>query len=122
MPPSATSVGRSARSEDALPPVRLFHPDATTRGRTAILALKGRPYREPWHCPTCGILHATKTYHIKVDSDGFAYVSGDIWKRMVESGATGGFELANATRGKPPTQMIGVGGAPLRLDTLILEG
>ena len=102
--------------------IRLYHPDVAARGRLCTFAIPGRPLLEPTFCGRCGTEHRVKTYHVEVDSEGFAYVSTTIWQVMREYGETAGFVLANETRGKPPTQHIGglglvaVAPAPLRLE------
>lgn len=77
-------------------------------GRIATFAINRRPYKVPLFCPTCGTEHRVKTYHIAIGSDGIAYVSTTIWEAMQRYNGTGGFELAEETRGKPPTQLIGM--------------
>jgi hypothetical protein len=45
-----------------------------------------------------------KTYHVSVDSDGFAFVSYEIWQ-MMKRYNTSGFEVANEVA-VPPGQHI----------------
>jgi hypothetical protein len=96
--------------------VRIWHPKARA-GRFTFSQDK-RPYRTwnsilkkfeatPIACFPCGKLHLTKTYHVNVDSDGFAIVSETVWDRMREYGAFG-FQTANEVSA-PPGQVIGFG-------------
>ena len=95
--------------------VRLYHP--TARSTVAVFEHHKRPYRTwnrtlrkrqatPMWCPVCTKFHAVKTYHVVVDSDGFAIVSDPVWK-MMKRHTTAGFQLANEVTGKPPTIVIG---------------
>lgn len=89
--------------------IRLRHPDRRTWGRSCTFELRSRPYPSPIFCGRCGREHTVKTYHVQVDSEGIAYVSVEIWQMMQKHNELGGFELADETRGKPPTQMVGLG-------------
>lgn len=104
--------------------MRLYHPNPAVRGRIGTFAINSRPYPVPLVCGTCGTSHPVKTYHIPVDSDGFAYVSAEIWEAMQTYNEFAGFELASETRGKPPAQIIGLGapGSTGAADVLQLEG
>ena len=61
----------------------------------------------PMFCPSCQRFHKVKTYHIAVDSEGFALVSIEVWAMMKQNG-TAGFQLANEVAAPPP-QILTVG-------------
>lgn len=103
--------------------VRLFHP--TARAGVFTFEHMDRPLGrfnpvlkrhdpEPQWCPQCQRMHPVKTYHVTVDSEGFAFVSIEIWEKMKAKG-TAGFRLANEVD-KPPAQSIAVG-APALIPT-----
>lgn len=68
-----------------------------------------RPYAVPLLCPVCRTLHRVKTYHIAVDSEGFAFVSHEVWQ-MMKKYNTSGFQVANEVAA-PPAQRIDLGTA-----------
>ena len=58
-------------------------------------------------CPTCGIQHLFKTYHLQLQ-DGSVIVSETIWAKFLAMVDDGGFEFMNYVE-KPPTQRLSVG-------------
>lgn len=99
--------------------VLLYHP--TARSAIATFEHQNRPYGKfnrklkkfeatPLMCYMCGKAHAVKTYHVAVDSNGFAIVAMNIWKLMQKHN-TAGFELSN-TVAEPPDQAIGLAPGP----------
>jgi hypothetical protein len=107
--------------------VRLYHP--TARNATAVFSHNKRPLKAwnkktrrkhdtPLWCALCGKFHNVKTYHVKVDSEGFAIVSDEVWK-MLKRHNTAGFELANEVSNPPPI-VIGGDLPPTRPDIVEL--
>lgn len=93
--------------------IRIWHPQA--RSGIFTFAQNQRPYQTwnpvlkkhehtPILCLQCGKLHAVKTYHVSVDTDGFAIVSETVWQRMGEYGAFG-FQMANDVSNPPPLRV-----------------
>jgi hypothetical protein len=91
-----------------VPGVRVRHPRSSSCVYT--LAAGDRPYREPFECPTCGRTHEFKTYHIVLDSDGFAIVSPEVWAKLQRIPAQP-FALVNEVA-HPPPLVIGLGSPP----------
>lgn len=72
-----------------------------------------RPYTTPFECSGCHNTHVFKTYHIRLDSFGFAIVSREVWARLQAiPGAP--FELSNEVE-KPPSQIVSPFGDPLQV-------
>lgn len=95
--------------------VRISHKSA--RAGMFTFAHNKRPYRVPYLCPLCGTSHKVKTYHVAVDSDGFAFVSVEVWNMMRRHGAHG-FSLSNEVA-NPPAQVVGT--APQHLTVTPIE-
>ncbi len=96
--------------------IRLFHD--TARSGTFTFEHHKRPYRVPLVCPACQRIHKVKTYHIAVDSGGFAFVSKEVWNMMRRHGASG-FHVANEVA-TPPNQTVGM--LPSALNIVSLDG
>lgn len=84
--------------------IRLYHP--TARSGMFTFAHNKRPYRFPLLCGTCGKAHLVKTYHVQVDADGFAIVSGEVWEQMKRHN-TAGFQVSNEVT-NPPALIVGL--------------
>ena len=85
-----------------MPGVRLRHP--TRRSERFIVTDNRRPYTVPYACLECGITHANKTYHLRLDDAGTVIVSNEIADRLLSING-GEFEFANVVE-NPPAQVI----------------
>lgn len=82
--------------------IRIRHADQ----RNAVLTVvANRPLREPHRCPVCLQEHTHKTYHVRVDDQGSAIVSPEIWGKLQRLKA--GFERVE-TVANPPAQGVNV--------------
>lgn len=87
-----------------MPGVRIRH--ATLHSCLVLVPDLSRSLRKPYQCPTCNTVHACKTYHLNLDSDGTVIVSPEIWERLKRI-QNHDFSLENEVR-KPPPQVVGL--------------
>lgn len=88
-----------------MPGIRIHHRSFVSKVLTMVD--QRRPYSTPFECPMCHLTHVFKTYHISLDSDGFAIVSPVVWEKLQQL-RDHGFEQMNVVE-KPPTITVAVG-------------
>lgn len=74
--------------------------------------------REPLHpphlqCPTCGVKHTHKTYHIMLNDQGAAVVSPGVFEGLQNAGM--GDLYVESHVEKPPNQVLGTKGGMMGL-------
>lgn len=94
-----------------MPGIRIRH--EVLRGVTYTVEHPTRRYPKPWLCPACGSVHERKTYHLRLDAEGAAIVSEQVFQRLREAGMPG-LEATNVVA-EPPPQSIAIEGAPLEM-------
>lgn len=95
-----------------MPGVRLKHRTA----HSGLLTVETpRPYPTPYECGRCFRIHPFKTFHLDLDSYGYAYVSLEVWAVLQSLPDSAGFLLQNEVK-TPPTQGVGFGSPERTLD------
>jgi hypothetical protein len=82
--------------------VRIRHAD---KRNVMLTAVSSRTLKAPINCPVCGREHTHKTYHIRLDDQGTAIVSPEVWSKLGRIKA--GFERVD-TVADPPAQGVAV--------------
>ncbi len=85
--------------------VRLHHKTL----KNCVLAIEAvRPYKEPYQCPLCGMIHLNKTVHLTLDGNGDVIVSKVAWKELKDLPGLP-LEVANEVT-KPPALILSLNG------------
>lgn len=101
-----------------MPGARLHHPNRDVWGKRMVVEVQRR-YPNPWFCPDCGEVHAHKTYHLDIDSDGFVIVSDGVLEGMQKAiPRLAGFLVVNPVAA-PPTQRLLLANEPHRPRTAV---
>ena len=98
--------------------IRLLH-DA---GYSNCMVTVSHPYRfydDPTKCPTCGVVHKTKTYHLWMDDSGGTIVSQVVFDNLSSLGLPG-FAVESEVV-EPPAAKISMGGTLGRPSEIIRE-
>lgn len=88
----------------------------TERSCMFTLVDASRIYRAPVACPTCGLVHTHKTYHLELDGEGTVIVSHEVLDRLrrVHAIDAPGAPFRYLTDiAQPPPRVIGIGGGPI---------
>ena len=82
-----------------------------------VILTHSRRYQYPYLCSVCGVAHEYKTYHINVDSQGDAVVSGEILDHLKELDDTGGWKVLGVEHNPEPIRLE-MGGAAQTFDVV----
>lgn len=87
-----------------MPGVRIVHQNPNLRNVTVTITHPYLPYPTPQLCPTCNILHHTKTYHLNLDDQASTIVSHTVLERLkqIGNGSVPGFDIEAEIQNPPP--------------------
>jgi hypothetical protein len=94
-----------------MPGVRIVLHEGQERGLAGVMFDTKIPYGVPTMCKLCRTLHATKVYHINLDSENSTIVSTGVLEQLKKSGAIGTvFDIESEVE-NPPKLVIQLGQA-----------
>jgi hypothetical protein len=75
--------------------------DRHNRSCVRLVPDMAHPRKEPFHCPTCNMVHVVKTYHLWLDDTGAAIVSKEVLEGLKKAGMPE-LDIVEEVKNPPP--------------------